>query len=51
MPNKKAKARKQKRIETDVKLSKEGRTPGQIARYKRKMARRGTVTKTGFGWN
>ena len=36
MPNKKAKARKIKRETTDRELSRNGRTPGQIARKRRK---------------
>ena len=39
MPNKKAKARKIKREEKDRELSRNGRTPGQIARKLRKKAK------------
>ena len=37
MPNKKAKERKQKRKELNEYLKRHGRTPKQIARFKRKQ--------------
>ena len=40
MPNRKAKDRKALRIKTDKELTKNGRTPGQIKRAKRKAARK-----------
>jgi hypothetical protein len=43
MPNKKAKNRKIRREEMDRKLSKNGRTPGQIARAKRKAERKSSL--------
>ena len=38
MPNKQAKNRKRKRILENQRLNREGRTPNQIARKKRKRA-------------
>ena len=40
MPNKQAKANKRNRILLNKKLNREGRTPAQIARKKRKAERK-----------
>ena len=40
MPNKEAKNRKRKRILLNKQLNREGRTPAQIARKKRKAERK-----------
>ncbi len=43
MPHKKAKERKRKRINTNKELKRNGRTPSQIERKKRKANARKTI--------
>mgnify|MGYP000096030305 FL=1 len=45
MPNKDAKSKKRKRIALNQHLKREGRTPNQIARVKKKRARKGIEEK------
>ena len=49
MPNKDAKSKKRKRIALNQQLKREGRTPNQIARVKKKRARKGIEEKKPWG--
>ena len=50
MPHKKAKERKRKRINTNKELKRNGRTPSQIERKKRKENAKKTIWYNGTYW-